>query len=149
MPSYRVCPECAERLSPEARQCVCGWKQEKGPTRDLFHGKCTYTDGDDRCRFPGALSQAQKGDGRWLCAFHFFNGDPIHAARIVESSFKWDGKPDSYLRMRTDFQARSAMVASPGSQGVAEIPVQIRELVQRIRLQAPRKEAAQEMGTDF
>ena len=142
MPSYRVCPECSERLSPEARQCACGWKQDKGPAKDLFHGKCTYTDGDDRCRFPGALTSAQKGDGRWLCAFHFFNGDPIHAARIVESSFKWDGKPESYIRMRTDFQARSAMAAVPGSARVDEIPTAIRDLVQSFRVRSSEEKAA-------
>lgn len=143
MPSYRVCPECSERLSFEARQCACGWKQEKGPAKDLFHGKCTYTDGDDRCRFPGALTHAQKGDGRWLCAFHFFNGDPIHAARIVANSFEWDGKPDSYLRMRSAFQARSAMASVPGGQGVAEVPQQIRDLVQKFRIHAAEEKAAE------
>ncbi len=140
MPSFRICPECSERLSHDARQCACGWKDAnsfKGKSLDPFYGKCSYMDGTDRCRFPGALNHAQRGDGRWLCAFHFFNGDAIHAQRILQNSFDWDGKPESYLRMRQAHASRPRLDAHPGSQGEAgasEIPTHIRELVQKFRV---------------
>ena len=142
MPSYRVCPECSERLSQEARQCACGWKESGKKSVDPFHGKCTWVDGDDRCRFPGSMSHGLKGDGKFLCAFHFFNGDPIHAQRITQNSFDWDGKPESYLRMRKDFSSRAGMDVVPGSSGVREIPRSIRELVQGFRVQPPEEKAA-------
>ena len=141
MPSFRVCTECSERLAPDARQCACGWKDPAyfggGKSRDPMHGKCSWFDGTDRCRFPGAITHAQKGDGKWFCAFHFFNGDPIHAARIVQASFDWDGSPEDYLRMRKEHSSRPRMDAHAGSEGVSDIPAKIRELVQGLRIRRP------------
>lgn len=131
--SYRVCPECSERLDDNARRCACGWKPDSGPSRDPFHGKCGWVDGGDRCRFPGTNSHAMKGDGKWLCAFHFFNGDPAHASRIVANSFDWDGKPESYLRMRKEAASRPRVVSNTGGEGVQCIQEQIRKLVQSLR----------------
>jgi hypothetical protein len=143
IPSFRVCPECSERLSSDARQCACGWKDaslSNKRTVDPFHGKCSWFDGTDRCRFPGAMSHGLKGDGKLLCAFHFFNGDPTHGARIVKASFDWDGSPEDYLRLRKEFATRPTVVAHPGGEGVGAIPTAIRDLVQgfRIRREAPK-----------
>ena len=146
MPSYRICPECSERLAHDARQCACGWKDpahfKSGKSIDPMHGKCTWTDGADRCRYPGSISSGFKGDGRFLCAFHFFNGDPIHAARIVQASFDWDGKPESYLALRKAHASRPRMDAHAGSEGVSGIPVKIRELVQGLRVHPTETEEA-------
>ena len=142
----RVCPECYERLSPDARQCACGWKEGSGAAKDPFHGKCTWVDGGDRCRFPGSMSSAVRaGSDKWLCAFHFFNnGGGVHAARIVQNSFDWDGTPESYFQMRKAAASRPRVDVRQGSERVEGVPQSIRELVQNLRVS--RHEAEAESG---
>lgn len=103
---HSLCPECDERLSPGARQCVCGWKNpayfrgsDKAPV-DPQGWRCAWTNGNKRCRYPGAISSGQRGEGRYLCGFHFRGGDASEAARITDESYGWDGKPESYLALR-------------------------------------------------
>ena len=134
MPSFRTCPECSERLSADARQCACGWKEGKGV--DPFHGKCAWKDGVDRCRFPGSISHGQRGEPPWYCAFHFFDTGAEHGARIVKSSFDWDGNPATYHAMRVAHQNRARVGERSGIEGISEIPIAIRELVSRIRMAA-------------
>ena len=142
MPTFTLCPECDERLSPGARQCACGWKPGgKGLAPDPFAGLCAYTAGGDRCRFPASISHGLKVDGRYLCAFPFFNGDPIHAGRSVANIFYWAGNPASYLRMRKEAASRPRVVTHPGSDGVAGLPVAIRDLVQKLRIYRAKETA--------
>ena len=116
---HSLCPECDERLSPGARQCVCGWKnpayfkgKDKAP-HDPDGWRCGWTNGMKRCRYPGAINSGLRGDGRYLCGFHFRGGDASEAARITDESYQWDGKADSYLAMR--FAEQKAARANAGT----------------------------------
>ena len=143
MPSFRVCPDCKERLDQDARQCVCGWKP-KGFTSDPHHWRCAVTSGGDRCRYPGSVSMDIGLNARFVCPFHFSGGsDAIHSARIVQSSFDWDGQPDSYLRLRHKFASRAdhhpaGQVEEGGAiqPRARELPAHIRDLVQGLRIRA-------------
>ena len=116
---HSLCPECDERLSPGARQCVCGWKNPayfrgvERATVDANHWRCVWTNGARRCRYPGTMSGGLKGDAKFYCAFHFRGGDASEAARITDESQGWDGKPESYLAMR--FAAQRAASAYAGA----------------------------------
>ena len=124
---HSLCPECDERLSPGARQCVCGWKnpayfkgRDKAPT-DPEGWRCSWTNGNKRCRYPGAISDGLRGDGRYLCGFHFRGGDASEAARITDESYEWDGKADSYLAMRfAEQKAATNVRATSGEKPQAE-----------------------------
>lgn len=121
---HSLCPECDERLSPGARQCVCGWKNPayfKGREKALVDPdgwRCSWTNGAHRCRYPGSMSHGLKGDAKWLCAFHFREGDPSVAARITEESYEWDGKAESFIALRKASQV--AKPAKPASAGAEE-----------------------------
>lgn len=121
---HSLCPECDERLSPGARQCVCGWKNPayfKGKEKALVDPdgwRCSWTNGAHRCRYPGSMSHGLKGDAKWLCAFHFREGDPSVAARITEESYEWDGKAESFIALRKASQV--AKPAKPGGSGTEE-----------------------------
>lgn len=103
---YSACPECDERLNPSARQCACGWKNPalfRGSEKAFFdadHWRCAWVNGSRRCRYPGSVSHGLKGDAKYYCPFHFGGPDASEAARITDESYRWDGKPDSYLAMR-------------------------------------------------
>lgn len=118
---HSLCPECDERLSPGARQCVCGWKnpayfrgKDKAP-HDPEGWRCGWTNGNKQCRYPGAINSGLRGDGRYLCGFHFRGGDASEAARITDESYEWDGKADSYLAMRFAEQKQARANAGTGS----------------------------------
>jgi hypothetical protein len=118
---HSLCPECDERLNPAARQCVCGWKnpayfkgKDKAP-HDPDGWRCGWTNGNKQCRYPGSINSGLRGDGRYLCGFHFRGGDASEAARITDESYGWDGKPESYLAMR--FAEQKSARANAGSEG--------------------------------
>lgn len=63
------------------------------------------------------MSDSLRGDGRWLCAFHFREGDPSVAARITDESYEWDGKAESFIALRKASQvAKPAKPASPADE---------------------------------
>lgn len=84
---FRDCPECGDRLSVEARRCVCGWgarksgKGEEGPRYDHL---CRWTYGAVSCKYPvGLFSQ---GEYRGLCIFHRSIPQGTQAAQIAQES---------------------------------------------------------------
>jgi len=92
----RSCPECGDRLSVDARRCVCGWgarkagKGDEGPRYDMV---CRWEYGDLRCRYPVGLFQ--QGEYRGLCILHRASDKGHAAAQIAQESQK--ATQDQYL----------------------------------------------------
>lgn len=53
---------------------------------DSQRWRCAWTDGRERCWFPGAISGDTRGGGRWYCRFHHFCDDGVAGQRIIEQS---------------------------------------------------------------
>lgn len=48
--------------------------------------RCAWSDGAERCHFPGSMCHETRGSERWFCRFHFFCTDPVLGQRIIEQS---------------------------------------------------------------
>ncbi len=98
----RLCPECGETLSREARQCVCGWGKRKAKESfgRQFDHRCTFRAGTDRCEYPVGLFR-DGGTSGW-CIFHR-NAPSSDGAEIVRQS-----KSVPYLEAIQAIQKRNA-----------------------------------------
>lgn len=92
----KTCPECAERLSLDARQCACGWRvggkrgANSGPE---WNHVCTWHFGSLSCRYP--VGRFDQGMRSGLCVFHRTNDRGAIAAQIAEDS--QHHTPEQYL----------------------------------------------------
>lgn len=55
---------------------------------ELGYVQCEWTDGSNRCRFPGSRSSST-GNGSWFCTAHFDCRDPLMGATIVQASMDY------------------------------------------------------------
>jgi hypothetical protein len=54
---------------------------------DAQHGRCSWMDRGNRCRFPGSSSFSTRGDGPWYCVAHLMcSGDQERGSEIVAES---------------------------------------------------------------
>lgn len=116
------CPECSERLSPEARQCACGWKAggRKSSSGPAWNHVCTWHSGSLFCKYPVGKFEAGATDG-W-CVFHRTHGSGQVAARIAEESHSHT--PEGYLAAARAFVygKRLAAAAAPAGNVGAMLP---------------------------
>lgn len=68
------------------------------PEVTLGPSGCSWVS-DRPCRFPAPFSHNTLG-GPWWCPWHFRCSTHQHGAEITEASYRWDGRPESYLEMR-------------------------------------------------
>lgn len=86
---------------------------------------CSWLSNGEQCRFPGSISEAVKGDGRWLCALHYRSkDDPVLSDEIVSRSLKWETLPN---RAEAWVEMRRREVYSTESPTVAAIRQQMAE----------------------
>lgn len=48
--------------------------------------RCSWSDGRERCHYPGSMSHDVRGSNRWYCRFHFFCEDGATGQQIIEES---------------------------------------------------------------
>ena len=93
MPSFRTCPECSERLDPDARRCACGWSGERKPGQGpAWNHVCRWRYGALTCENP--VGQFAHGETSGLCIFHRATDRGPQAAEIAQDSRIHD--QDSY-----------------------------------------------------
>lgn len=69
------------------------------PRTDPERWRCSWTDGRERCHYPGSISSGTRGEGPWRCRFHFFCDDAVMGQRFIEESrdfFRGDAPPTEY-----------------------------------------------------
>lgn len=90
----RFCPDCKDRLSPDARRCACGWgapkRREMAPETNNV---CTWRSGNLTCSYPVARFDIGMKSG-W-CVFHRSETSGAKGARIADES--QGHTPDEYL----------------------------------------------------
>ena len=117
------CPGCDRTLRLGAKSCSCGWaaadkpRSAPAPLADADRGRCAWTSGVTRCRFPGSMSHGLRGELPFFCPWHFRGPDQQAGAEIVRQSLEWDGKPESYLAMRRASMKPTPRQEEPGSLG--------------------------------
>lgn len=102
------CPDCSKNLRANQKKCSCGWlvvatTARKPVTIDQRHGWCEWTDGAERCRYPGVWSSATDGKGQRFCIPHSDCHDGHIGAQIVERSIRDCGNSPDY-----SYEARRA-----------------------------------------
>lgn len=83
----RTCPECGDRLSLDARRCVCGWgskKAGKGEDGPRYDHSCRWQYGNLACHYP--VGFFGHGETRGLCIFHRATDKGHQAADIAKES---------------------------------------------------------------
>lgn len=81
----RQCPECGERLSIEARRCVCGWGAKTGSKDNpSYDHSCRWQYGSLNCNYP--VGMFEQGQYRGLCLMHRFQDKGVQAAEIAKES---------------------------------------------------------------
>lgn len=81
---FRKCPECSERLSPDARQCVCGWGKKTKIEHRRHDMICTWNSGAMTCSHP--VGQFREGATSGFCIFHRSNSSGSVAYNIASES---------------------------------------------------------------
>ena len=72
----KLCQECSEELSSNARRCACGWRSaeaSKAPV-DLLRWTCCHLNRGMRCAESGTLTFngcGPEGPKAWYCHRHF------------------------------------------------------------------------------
>jgi len=96
---YIECPQCKDKLNPDAKACACGWKKaahaDNTPTKDL---RCTFTFAGQRCYHP--VGFFDQGSFSGWCIFHRSvdpKDSPELAKNIVMDSDRCS--PEQYLKM--------------------------------------------------
>lgn len=55
-------------------------------TSDVEGWRCAWTDGRERCHYPGSLSFETRGPSKWFCRGHLFCTDGATGQQIIEES---------------------------------------------------------------
>lgn len=84
--------------------------------------RCDWTADGEQCEFPGTMSEATTGGGRWLCPHHSRCDDQITGREIVSRSKRWAAMPN---RADAWVESRKASVYAGESPTVKRIREQI------------------------
>jgi hypothetical protein len=91
---------------------------------DPMVGCCAWHSSSGRCHYAGVMAHSTQGEGKFYCALHFRNADPITGDEIVRRSHFDVPNPDYSLesRIRMSHQAflreRGHAIKGDGKPGV-------------------------------
>lgn len=87
---------------------------KRRPEADPERWRCAWSDGRERCHYPGSMSHGTRGEGPWHCRFHFFCGDAVTGQRFIEASrdYRRGDQPPAEYQVPAELAQEE-----PGSEG--------------------------------